>query len=173
METPDQSSKSHSPEQKRESHFFSSHHGEIHDVAEAIKDDDSSLKMLIDMLPKRARELEEISQGSDDSERMFFNMIKQSFRYLQTIIDLQNTKPEDIGSEEFQKKDETRKRCHDAIIGDINAWSRSLAKNGIDNSFMVGILATPPVRAIYGTFAIGLVTDIYTDEDFDIDKYIA
>ncbi len=172
MKTPDQLAKTPSPEQKRESHFFSSHHGEIHDVAMAIKDDDSSLKMLIDMLPKRARELEEISQQSDDSDRMFFNMVKQSFRYLQTIIDLQNVKPEDVGSEEFREKDEIRGRCHDAIIGDINAWSRSLAKNGIDNSFMVGVLSNPPVRSVYGTFAIGLVTDIYTDEDFDINKYI-
>lgn len=160
-------------EHKRDSHFFSSHHGELHDVAEAIKDDDSSLKMLIDMLPKRARELEEISQQSDDSDRMFFNMVKQSFRYLETIIDLQNARSEDLGSVEAQEKDRARSRCHDAVISDINAWSRSLAKNNIDNSFMVGILGTPPNRAIYGTFAIGLVTDIYTDEDFDINKYIS
>lgn len=152
--------------------FSFGHHGGIHDLSIAIKDSDDSLKMLIDLLPKKAKELEEISIQSPDSERMFFNMVRQSFRYLQTIIDLQDTKEkEGLGTEEHKESDDARGRCHDSTIDSINAWSRSLSKNDIDNSFMAGVLTTPPNRAMYGMFAVGLVSDIYTDKDFDIEKY--
>jgi hypothetical protein len=151
--------------------FSFGHHGGIHDLSIAIKDSDDSLKMLIEMLPKKAKELEEISAQSPDSERMFFNMVRQSFRYLQTIIDLQDIKKDKLGTQEHRDSDDARGRCHDATVDSVNAWSRSLFKNNIDNSFMAGVLSTPPNRAVYGMFAVGLVSDIYTDKDFDIEKY--
>ncbi len=151
---------------------YLSDHGNLHDVALVLHDDENTLDMLIKNLPKNAEQLEKISDSSELSKITFFNLVKQSFRYLETIKDLQDARDDGgIGSKESQEKDLLRGRCHDATIDSINQWSRSLARADIDNSFMSGILSTPPNRAVYGMFAIGLALDIYTDEDFDIGKY--
>ena len=151
-----------------------SRHGPLTDVAAPMKDETSSLYLdsIIKNLPKRAKELEEISKQNPDSERAFFSLVRQSFRYLQTIIDLQNSRDEHgIGSAEGGEADSGRTRCHNATIDAINIWSRSLHRANIDNSFLSGVLSKPLNRAVYGMFAVGLVLDIYTDEDFDIAKY--
>ena len=148
------------------------HHGSLVDMVLLINDDESSLDFIIKNLPKRAKELEEISKQNPNSERMFFALVRQSFRYLQIIIDLQNEKDiSGIGSEEEKYKNDLRGRCHNATISSINSWSKSLHHAGIDNSFLSVVLSTPPNRAVYGMFAIGLALDIYTDESFDIEKY--
>jgi len=149
-------------------YFNFDHHGPMSDISNISHESEDDLKMLIDMLPKRAKELEEISLESEGSERMFFNMVKQSFRYMQTIIDLEEEKSKGYGSDEHAEKDKARTICHNATIDSINAWSRSLARAGVDNSFLAPVFGN---RVTYGTFAIGLVLDIYTDQGFDILKY--
>ena len=152
------------------SHF--GHHGSLLNMATTMNDSKSSLEFVIKNLPKRAKELEEISKQNPNSERMFFALVKQSFRYLQTIIDLQNEKEiSGIGSEEERHKNELQTRCHNATISSVNSWSKSLYNAGIDNSFLSSVLSNPPNRAVYGMFAVGLALDIYTDESFDIGKY--
>ena len=148
-----------------------SHHGTVADFANIIHDEQDSLEYLKSNMPKSASELEKLSASDETANKLFFNMVRQAFRYVETIIDLQEVKEEGLGTDEHKQKDDERGRCHTATIDSTNMWSRALAKAGIDNGFMSSVLSTPPNRAVYGMFAVGLALDIYTDENFDIEKY--
>lgn len=152
--------------------FFLGHHGEIDDLTIATKESGEAIKMLIDLLPKKAKELEEMSAQSPSSERMFFNMVRQSFRYLQTVIDLKDVEEEKgLDSKEYDISYELRDKCLELTAKAINAWNTSLSKNNINNKFMKNIVTSPPINTLYGMFAVGFVSDIYTDKNFNIEKY--
>ncbi len=152
--------------------FSFGHHGEIDDLAIATKESSEALKMLINLLPKKAKELEEISSQSPASEIKFFNMVRLSFRYLQAIIDLKDTEEEKgLDSKEYKDIYELRDKCLELVIKSINAWNASLSKNNINNKFMKSIVTSPQVSTLYGMFAVGFVSDIYTDKNFNIEKY--
>ena len=145
------------------------HHGPLSDMAGLMHDEESSLDFVIKNLPRRAAELEKLSSQNPDSEFLFMKMVRQSFEYVETIIDLQEAREESgIGSQESQNKDKRRGDCHKATIDVINAWSRSLARAETDNSFLRSVFQN---RVTYGLFAVGLALDIYTDQNFQIEKY--
>jgi hypothetical protein len=99
-------------------------------------------------------------------------MVRQSFRYLQTIIDLKDTEEEKgLDSKEYELSYKLRDKCLELVTKSINSWNVSLSKNNIDNKFMKSIVTSPPVSTLYGMFAVGLVSDIYTDKNFEIEKY--
>jgi hypothetical protein len=52
--------------------FSFGHHGKIDELTIATKESSEAIKILIDLLPKKAKNLEEISKGSPESDRMFF-----------------------------------------------------------------------------------------------------
>ena len=152
-------------------HFNFDGHGSVADFSNIVHEDADTLEMLRSQLPKKALELEQLSAKSEIANKMFFSMIRQCFRYVETIIELQEEKENGYGTEEHRQKDEERGKCHTATIDSVNAWSRALAKSGLDNSFMSSILSNPPVRPVYGMFAVGLALDAFTDPNFEIEKY--
>jgi hypothetical protein len=152
--------------------FFLGHHGTTHDLSIAIGYSHEVIESFIDILPKKAKELEEISRQSPDSDRMFFNMVRQSFRYLQSMIDLKDVEEEKgLDSKEYKDIYELRDKCLELVIKSINAWSASLSKNSISNTFMKSIITNSAINTLYGMFVVGFVSDIYTDKNFEIEKY--
>ncbi len=136
-------------------------HGTLEEMADLMKSTKTDLENVIAHLPKRADELYALSKDDETTEMLFLGVVKQSFRYLETIIELQRETQKEIGTEEWAMRDELRGRTHDATIASMNAWSRALAKAGVNNSFLRSVVGD---RATYGAFAVGLALDVYTNE---------
>lgn len=147
-------------------------HGNIQDAAIVLKDDSDILQMMIEMLPITANKMEEISGANEMTKRTFFSLVRQSFSYVDTIRELaEEIKENGRGTTEEKEKNEARTRCHNATISTVDIWVRSLAKSGVNVGFMSEIVKEPKNRVVYGNFAVGLALSIYTDRNFDIQKY--
>lgn len=122
----------------------------------------TATSMLIEMLPKPFEEILEISRSDEKVFKAFKEMVKQSFRYMLTIHELQEEiKNSQVGSEEFQRKDASRTRTHNSTIDSINIWSRSLRYADIDNGFLQNVVQN---RVSYGNFAMGIAAAVYLDK---------
>lgn len=122
----------------------------------------TATETMISMLPKPFSEILEISKSDEKVFKAFKEMVKQSFRYMLTIHELQEEiKSSQVGSEEFQRKDASRTRTHNATIDSINIWSRALKYAEIDNDFLREVVQN---RVSYGNFAMGIAAAVYSDK---------
>jgi hypothetical protein len=151
-------------ETKKKEESFGSHihHGSMNDVVSLMHESEDSLKQVLEMLPKPVEELYSLSKKNELTEETFFSLVRQSFRYLETIIDLEEEKRKGYGTEEYKNKDTARGRTHNATISSIDIWLRSLVKVGEDISFLDSIRAN---RMTYGLFAVGIALGTYVNKD--------
>lgn len=137
-------------------------HGDIGDLSQAIKQSKNTIESFVGILPKTPRDMWELSKEDEVAKKTFLELVRQSFRYMDTIAQLQNEMKSDPKSDDATQANQAQGRTHNATIDSINIWSRALARADIDNDFLSGVVTN---RASYGLFAMGLAASIYTDSD--------
>lgn len=87
------------------------------------------------------KKIEKIAEKDKLAKTLFINIQKSALRYLYTIDQLSLDRLKKYDKEEVQRSDEARRRAHNALIDDLNIFSRYCIKNNLDNSWrnMVGI----------------------------------
>lgn len=105
-----------------------------------------------------------------DNERLigvYDDLVKQSIRYVETILELDSEARNQINydPEVVMRKDQERRFAHNAFIDATNRMSRELAKAGEDNSFFASIITKLPdgsySRPPYTVFAMQFAMSYY------------
>jgi len=106
---------------------------------------------------KTAEDLESLCEGSEILKEMLQEVFDQCLKYTETVIEfnkiLQEVEGDSGTMETLNRIDSIRKGTHDSTISTINAFSRMLAKEGRDNSWMADVSQS---RAAYTRFALTL-----------------
>lgn len=102
--------------------------------------------LLAQSSPVSASSLFESCVGNERLISVYDELVKQSIRYVETILELDYEVRNQINydPEVVMRKDQERRFAHNAFIDSTNKMSRELAKAGEDNSFFASIITKLP-----------------------------
>ncbi len=113
--------------------------------------------------PISVSDLEDLCEGNEELEEILTNMLSQCVEYVISVAKFKQIALDSKYniSEALVEIDAVRKTTHDATIDAINVFSRALARNGKDNSWMGEVVGE---RTRYGRFALTLILNNLTAE---------
>lgn len=105
---------------------------------------------------------EQLAEEDEDIRLAFEPMLATCLRYTEDVADLEKMALEKPGvfDEDRAKVDEIRSRTHDAVIADINIFSRTLQAKGLSIDWLKWQSENRPA---YGNFAITLTLNRFKD----------
>jgi len=114
-------------------------------------------------------ELRNLCEGSPDLEKLLESFLKYSVRYANDVWTMEKFVADgglnsEGGSDHFTEIDEARTRLHNALIDSVAILSRTLAKEGKDNSWVRELTNGQTLeRSACGKLALLLVYKRYLD----------
>lgn len=108
--------------------------------------------------------LESLTEGNETLEDLLREMLDYCYRYVEISIRFKKSLHELDQTEKVEERaelDEETRRVHNATIDSINIFSRALAKEGKDNSWMEKVSRH---RATYTRFIYAFVYDELAQE---------
>lgn len=117
--------------------------------------------------PMSATHLLEVCTGNERLISVYYELVRQSIRYVETILELDYEARNQVNydPEVVMRKDQERRFAHNAFIDTTNRMSRELAKAGEDNSFFASIITKLPdgsySRPPYTLFAMQFAMSYY------------
>lgn len=101
----------------------------------------------------------ELSRGNEELEHLGIELMRYCCRYATDVWSMHERLTKGIedkeDAKEYQDQDEARTRLHNALIDSFNVFSRKLAQEKRDNSWMASLVrAGEGSRAAYGRLAL-------------------
>lgn len=109
------------------------YHSELHNA---------EIKILTEHCPISAQKLLEMCEGDEVLMKAYENLVKQSIRYVETILELEEemSHPDRYDKDLIVTRDRARGFAHTVFIDTTNKMSLELSRAGKDNAFFASVI---------------------------------